>query len=229
MRTKSDSWIFIAVSFVLTLILTSRALANRVTGSLDQWDLWSFETNTVEPECIAGESPCGETDVPPDSFSGPSNPIDIPVEGYAELSGREILGIALTQSEEVVLPIAGGRHGELTLSGIRWSLSDGRLTQVPGAFAKCSTMAPVCRVIAAAIQDPATASPLDFNGIPKNFPIQFGALLLNSRPSLRTKTSDEGEIIIEAASSQPQSIPKSPVFNSAAVVRFRLILNDKEL
>jgi hypothetical protein len=213
------------VKMVITTLFTSDALAARVTGTLDQWSLWSFDTNTIQAACIAGESPCDETQVPPSPFAGSSIPINIPVEGKVSFAAGEVRELTLIQSRQVVLPIAGGSHGELTLSGIRWTLSNGMLLQAPGAFAECSTMAPVCRVLAAAIQDPAIDSPLDFDGIPKNFPIQFGALLLNLRPPFRADMDDDGDLFIETASSQPQSSPTSTIFNSAAVFRFSLTVS----
>ena len=208
----------------LTGVFPSNAISARVTGVLDQWHLWSFDTDTITAACIAGESPCDESQVSPDPFSGLFVPIDIPVQGEAKLADRTVVALTLVQTREVSLPIADGRHGELTLSGLSWTLENGSFQQAAGAFAECSTLAPVCRVIAAAILDPAIDSPLNFDGIPQNFPIQFGALLLNQRPAFRADVHDGGFISIRVASNQPQVLPTSTIFNAATIIRFSLTI-----
>jgi hypothetical protein len=218
----------VSLTTICVLTFMSAASAARVTGQLDRWALWSFDTDTIQADCIAGESPCDETQVPPSNFSGPATQITIPVEGNVRFLEGIVLNLTLIQSRQVTLPIADGSHGALSLSGLRWILSNGLLIQQPGAFAQCSTSSPVCRVIAASIQSSEVDSPLNFDGIPANFPIQFGALLLNRRPAFQAIAGKDGHLSIDAASSQSQSLPTSKIFNAASVAHFRLTDYEEE-
>jgi len=213
--------IFIAAVAAVSLTGTN-AQTVRVAGILDRWDAWSFALDTVTPGCIAGEQPCDEDQTPPQSYTGYREAARISVVGDATVIGTSIKELTLTQSREVSIPMAGGKYGTLTVSGLRWTLNDGKFRQGPGAFARCSTVAPACLVTAAAIQDPAIDSPLDFDGIPRNFPIQFGATLLNQHPAFTADAGDLSAISVDVAASQPQFPPTSSIFNAATLGHFTL-------
>jgi len=219
--------VFIAV-FALLGLSAAGGQTMRVTGMLDRWDAWSFALDTTTPGCIAGEKPCNEEQTPPQSYTGYLPAISIPVEGYATITGASITELTLTQNREVSIQMAGGRYGKLRLSGLRWTLKDDKFRQEPGAFAKCSATASACLVNAAAIQDPAIDSPLDFDGIPNDFPIQFGATLLNRHPAFTADAGDLTAISVNVASSQPQTSPTSTIFNAATLGHFTLAVEEKE-
>ena len=102
---------------VLSLFVTS-AHTVRVTGVLDRWHAWSFDSNTTSMGCIAGEKPCREPQIPPVNVAGPRWPVRIPVAGDASFSGATITELTLEQTAAVTVPMSGGRYGELTISNL---------------------------------------------------------------------------------------------------------------
>ena len=130
--------------------------------------------------------------------------------------------MTLEQTVPLTLPISDGDYGALTVSGLEWTLQDGALRQQPGATAKCTTMSPVCKFISSAVHDPETDSPFDFDGIVRDFPIQFGALLLDVHDPFTADASNPDAISVTVSSSQPMIPPSSNIFNSAAIFHFTL-------
>jgi hypothetical protein len=211
---------------VFGLVLTNVQAANsdtiRVRGVLDRWDVWTIETETSMSGCIAGFQACSETDVPPDSYSGGDDPTQISVEGEISIVDGHLDSLDLVQTQKAEISIKDAKYGKFTISGLHWTLMGNKFVQMPGAISRCSNNNPVCIVNAKSIQDSALDSPFDFDGIPKDFPIQFGAVLLDYHPAVKLERLESGKLSITTSSNQPMSLPVSTIFNSASIFHFTI-------
>lgn len=212
-------------------VLGSSVHADTVSGTLDDWKMWHFASEMAAYGCIPIASPCNETERPAGPFFGPepARP-SIAVAGAIEIQDDQLVALELEQVEPVSYPIAGGEAADVMhLAGLRWRLIDGRMQQIGPAEVSCQTGAsPGCIVVAKQLADPdGSDSPLDFDGIPKDFEIQLGALKLDVHDALAFKQTNSGDIALQVTSHSPSSSRMTgSLFNAAALVHFTLSMDD---
>ena len=194
---------------------------------MDAWGVWHVANDLIGFGCVPDANTCSETAVEAEPFIGPKPAkVKIPVEGTIEFDGDDVTQLTLVQSRPVSLPVATSfdRGGNIMIEGLAWELIDGNLAQVSNASVKCDSSAgPGCRAHAKRLSSPGTEdSPFDFDGIPLNFPIQLGALVLNEHAPIVVTRNGKKDISVAVASHSPSTAKAGPLFNAATVAHFNL-------